>query len=81
MFTGPADDSSSRSGMVQSGEMVGRAVVLRHRQAGRQRIDVVAHATPQTRCATSAYVSAVRTSPSISRFSPSSTSIRPVDVP
>ena len=35
----------------------------------------------QTFCATSAYVSAIFTSPSISRFSPSSTSISPVDVP
>src|SRR5581483_12467324 len=36
---------------------------------------------PHTFCATSAYVSAVLTSPSMSRFSPSSTSMRPVDVP
>src|SRR5205085_2935593 len=36
---------------------------------------------PDTRSATRAYVSAVFTSPSISRFSPSSTSISPVDVP
>ena len=35
----------------------------------------------QILCATSAYVSAIFTSPSISRFSPSSTSISPVDVP
>ena len=36
---------------------------------------------PQTRIATRAYTPAVLTSPSISRFSPSSTSISPVDVP
>ena len=35
----------------------------------------------QILCATSAYVCAVLTRPSIARFSPSSTSIRPVDVP
>ena len=37
--------------------MVRRAVVLRHGQVGRQRVDVDAHATPQTFIATSAYVS------------------------
>src|SRR5579864_7676127 len=39
------------------------------------------HSTPQTFMATRAYTSAVLTRPSISRFSPSSTSISPVEVP
>src|SRR5581483_1127965 len=39
------------------------------------------HATPQTDIATRAYTSAVLTRPPISRFSPSSTSISPVEVP
>src|SRR5206468_369493 len=64
-------------GQLEIEQMVGRAVVLRHRQVRGQRKELLRHATPQTFIATRAYVSAVLTRPSISRFSPSSTFIRP----
>ena len=66
---------------LEADEVVGGSVILGYREIRGQGVDVVAQAAPQTSSATRAYVSAVLTSPSISRFSPSSTSIRPVDAP
>src|SRR4029077_14328943 len=64
------------------GQMVGGTVVDRYRQALGKHVRVVHdHATPQTRWATSAKTCAIFTRPSISRFSPSTGSGRPLDVP
>src|ERR671925_695211 len=63
-----------------SQKVVAGAVVLGNRQIGRKRVNVV-HSVPHTFIAVSAYTSAVFTSPSMSRFSPSSGSGRPLEVP
>ena len=61
-------DRDDASRLLHPDEMLRGAVVLGHEETGRQRREVRRHATPQTLLATRAYVSAVRTRLSISRF-------------